>query len=624
MKRAPVLILMLILLCGCSVRAAPQEGGAGQSTPSAPAREGPLYEPESRLEQETGGALRVYPLRVGSCCGLYPMGEDLIVLVRGEGGCSLVRYSGDGLTETARRELEAGFAPGDPALRVFPEGVSYYDRAGSSVVVLDEALRERSRVAVPDDAVGSPLLSRRGDALYYCTENALRCLETETGISRVVRELSAPGVTARELLLEDTVVQCGYADENLGQRYLFLSAATGETLWEGGGDLTVKTGEGRYYASFPDGAAPSLVFGVPGEEPQALLLPEPGTDCVFTPLADAAVTLTQEPDGRAMTLGYYDLSKGARAGSVTLPTEGYPWYITASREGAVWFVLYDPEYGGDVICRWQPEAGEAGEEICCVGRFYSAGDPDLEGLAQCAELAERIGERYGIQVRVWQDAVSEPPWDYRLEPEYRAELIWRQLERLDGWLGRYPEGFLSTLCGGLELCLVRSITGSPESGSLEAASGIQFWEGQQARVALAIGAGCESALYHELCHIIDSRVLSQSSAYDQWDRLNPGDFEYDFDYAANRQRQDYQFLQGHSRSFVDMYSMSFPKEDRARIMEYAMRSGNEALFRCPILQEKLRTMCIGIREAFGRKEYPQAMAWEQYLWTPLYPQPGGE
>ena len=46
----------------------------------------------------------------------------------------------------------------------------------------------------------------------------------------MVRELSAPGFTVRELLLEDTVVQCGYWDENLGARYLFLSAATGETL----------------------------------------------------------------------------------------------------------------------------------------------------------------------------------------------------------------------------------------------------------------------------------------------------------------------------------------------------------------------------------------------------------
>ena len=614
MKRAPVLFLMLILLCGCAARAAPQEGDDPQPAPSAPAEVGLFYEPDSLLERQTGGALRVYPLRGGSCWGLFPLGEELLILVNGADGCSLVKYSGDDLTETARREL------GEQTVRVTPEGVSCYDRAGACVVMLDGELREKGRVAVPEDAVGTPLLSSKGDSLYYCTDNALRCLETDTLISRVVRELSAPGFTVRELLLEDTVVQCGREDENLGLRYQFFSAATGETLWEGGGDLTVKTGEGRYYASFPDGAAPSLVFGRPWEEPQALLLPEPGTDCVFAPLADAAITLAQAQDGETMTLGYYDLSGGMGTASLTLPTEGFPWYITASRNGTVWFVLYDPEYG-DVICRWEPETAEG---ACYTGAFHSAGNPDLEGLAQCAELAGSIGERYGLRLRVWEDAVTQPPWDYRLEPEYRPELIWRQLQALDGWLGRYPEGFFGTLCDELELCLVRSITGSPESGSLEAANGIQFWEGGRARIVLAIGGGCEGALYHELCHIIDSRVFSRSGAYDRWDRLNPGDFEYDYDYEKNRQRRDYQFLQEHSRSFVDLYSMSYPKEDRARIMEYAMRPGNEALFRCPVLQEKLKTMCTGIREAFDLKEYPQALAWEEYLWMPLYPQPEGE
>ena len=602
-------IFLAVLLCGCAVQAAHQEDMEAAAK-AANVEEGPLYDSQSALERKTGGAIRVYPLRGESCCGLYPMGEDLLVLTGRESGCTLIRYSGDELTETARREI------GARTVRVTSEEVRYYD--GSCVVALDGALQEIRRVAVPEDAVGTPLLTAKGDALYYCTDSALRRLETETGISRVVRRLSAPGVTVRELLLEDTVVQCGCEDENLGQRYLFFSAATGETLWEGSGELTVKTGQGRYYASFPDGAAPVLLFGTPGEEPQTLL-PEPGTDCVFAPAADATITLTQSRDGRAMTLGYLDLSGEMRSGSLTLPTEGYPWYITASRAGTVWFVLYDPEYGSDVICRWEPEL--SGTD-CYVGKYYSPGNPDLEGLAQCGELAETIGERYGIHVRIWEDAVYQPPWDYRLEPEYRAELITWQLQQLDGWLGRYPEGFLSSLCGELELCLVRSITGSPESGSVEAASGIQFWEGTDARIVLAMGAGCERALYHELCHIIDSRVLVQSNAYDQWDQLNPGDFEYDYDYEKNKLRRDYQFLQEHSRSFVDMYSMSFPKEDRARIMEYAMTEGNEALFRCPILQTKLKTLCLGIREAFGLQKYPQALAWEAYLWAPLFPQTG--
>lgn len=60
-------------------------------------------------------------------------------------------------------------------------------------------------------------------------------------------------------------------------------------------------------------------------------------------------------------------------------------------------------------------------------------------------------------------------------------------------------------------------------------------------------------------------------------------------------------MQPDTRSFVDTYSMSYPKEDRARIFEYAMTAGNEPLFAASPLQYKLKMLCQGIREAFGLK-----------------------
>jgi len=134
-----------------------------------------------------------------------------------------------------------------------------------------------------------------------------------------------------------------------------------------------------------------------------------------------------------------------------------------------------------------------------------------------------------------------------------------------------------------------------------------------------MGRGSEKALYHELCHLIDTQVFSESNAYDEWDRLNPRDFEYDYDYLTNLERTSQEYLQDHCRSFIDMYSMSFPKEDRARIMEYAMTEGNEHLFRSPMLQAKLALLCIGIREAFQLENCEDPLPWEQYLQNPLKP-----
>ena len=62
---------------------------------------------------------------------------------------------------------------------------------------------------------------------------------------------------------------------------------------------------------------------------------------------------------------------------------------------------------------------------------------------------------------------------------------------------------------------------------------------------------------------------------------------------------------------VDLYSMSYPKEDRARIMEYAMMEDTGSYFTSKIMSRKLDTLCKGIRKAFnlGDGDY----LWEQYL-----------
>ena len=143
------------------------------------------------------------------------------------------------------------------------------------------------------------------------------------------------------------------------------------------------------------------------------------------------------------------------------------------------------------------------------------------------------------------------------------------------------------------------------------------FEQQGKSVMLAAGDTSEKALYHELYHVMETHILGNSIALDQWAKLNPVGFEYDYDYLANAQRDGSEFLQPDTRSFVDTYSMSYPKEDRARIFEYAMTAGNEPLFAASPLQYKLKMLCQGIREAFGLKKSPENFLWEQYLNQPM-------
>ena len=142
-------------------------------------------------------------------------------------------------------------------------------------------------------------------------------------------------------------------------------------------------------------------------------------------------------------------------------------------------------------------------------------------------------------------------------------------------------------------------------------------DGFDAYIVLSTNHDTEYALYHELSHLMETVVLTESTAYDRWNHLNPENFRYDNDYAANRNREDDQWLQPGTGYFIDTYAMSYPKEDRARLFEYAMTSGHEELFQSVNLQRKLRQMCLGIREAFGLEKSADIFLWEQYLDIPL-------
>ena len=59
--------------------------------------------------------------------------------------------------------------------------------------------------------------------------------------------------------------------------------------------------------------------------------------------------------------------------------------------------------------------------------------------------------------------------------------------------------------------------------------------------------------------------------------------------------------------------MSYAKEDRATIFEYACMPGNEEIFKSAAIQKKLQRICKGIREAYGLKKVEKEFLWEQYL-----------
>ena len=619
MKKILLALLCCLLLMGCGAEVPEPETASPTTLPvTAPTEPQGYYDPGSPLETATNGAVQCYPLKDVMCSDILALGDNILLIAAGENSAELTLLTGENLYPAAQLHISGWLSSDSHSLHYWENGISFYEEGTNQTVVVDNDLRVVSFIDAPENLVGEPILSSDCKTLYYCTEDSIRALELGTGISRCVKEMDYPYQVLTGLHMNDTVLTCIYRDGTLDSRTMFLSAETGATLHTIFSEPAFASWGDRYYAGIAENSVVSRLFGTMDGQAMSLNLAEDVLH-YFLPRNNAAITVTSWDDIHLL-VNYYDLDTGYRTGALNLTSDAFPWAFCAYGNGKICFLQYDREYESQVLCVWDTTRSPVIDDHCYTGQHYTRDNPDEEGLAQCRAYAEEIGNRYGIEVLIHKEAAAVEPFDYDLEYEHRVGVLKRELELLDRNLSRYPEGFLSTLASrfdGITICIVQSLTGTAEAGSLESANGIQFLSGYRAYIALASPYNTEYSLYHEMCHLIDTVVITESGAYDRWDELNPKDFAYDYDYIANTTRDGSAYLQDSNRYFIDTYSMSFPKEDRARIMEYAMTEGNEFYFQSTAMQAKLLALCQGIREAFGLRKSPETFPWEQYLNTSL-------
>ena len=423
MKRLIPLLLICALLCGCTVNA--QQLPATQPTTAAATQPAETTEAPQATEGTEGVCVSdtFAALPVSDAYGILSLGESLVIL-SGTEGTVMTLVQGEDLTVTASRGLEFFLDFSDPGLRVCDGALTYFDPVNRQTVVLDEKLSTVGTIAAPEDLVGSPILSSDRNTLYYCTAQGIRAWDLESGIRRMLKEVSYPQQMLSGLHCDDQVIQCTIQDEN-ETTTLFVSTDDGELLAQQEGTVAMKTLDNRYYANFSIAATAAHVFGTTQDDAQ-MLLPQTLSDSVtFLPEIQGAA-VTNLVDGNTARVQYYDLSSGCLTDTLEIPSTFAPAGVCSNGQ-ELFILINDPDACCYTLHRWQPSLSP-GSQIKYTGTYTEK--TDTAALASCQTKADHLGAKYGIRILVGEAAAQVEPWDYDITPEYLAPVILRELELL--------------------------------------------------------------------------------------------------------------------------------------------------------------------------------------------------
>lgn len=610
MKCWILVLAVALLLTGCS-----NDTPTGENTlPSIPQQEpSGLYQPDSAVEQLTGGAVRVYPLEKGMYDGLLPTDDGLLLFSEAVTGMTLL--TGDHLVPAVTKKIPYTAALDIRQLCIGEDGFSYFDAGDGAVVFLSAALHETSRLKLPEDRIGTALLSPDGNTVYYCTKDGIRGLDMKTGISRMITLQIHDHQSVTAVLMEGNVLCCEIQHEDGTRSIKMVDSTNGQVLWEGNKLEDFVAAGKNWFTSADRGSITELLFGQENGV-QNLWLTESADSITALPEHNAVVTVAHESSG--CRLEYYDLSTGKHTASVQITgVESLQDFCADKQKGIVWFLAKNTD-GSDMICRWEIRKSPTDDTKVYTAPHYTREEPNLHGLEQLRASMETLEKQYGIKLLLGEQPAAVMPDNYSFETEYLVQAFEKYLPVLKTAMSHFPEKLyqaaaLATDSDVIHIGLVREISGDPKKGTLSQMPVVQYWRDGEMYLILSMSEDLEQNFYHGMGHVLETGILSNSTAYYEWNTLNPIGFAYDNDYILNAGRDGTEYLDSENRAFVDTFSMSYAKEDRARILEYACMPENEQIFRSPVMQSKLKRICEGIRQTFVPEDTSKGFIWEQYL-----------
>ena len=603
---AAVVLLGLLAGCASQKQEDPKAPTIREEQPTEPLEPG-TYEPDSAIEQESLGAVRSFLPPVADAVHVLAAREN-VILFSGTEKTTLTVLAGENLAQRLQRTLDVLLTPEEVSVNLEKGELAYYDAARKAVVVLDANLREARQIPLPEAAIGKGILAPDWKTVYYAAADGLYGLDLGTGLPRLIKQQKNDASTMLQLCFDGEVLACTCHLDNGQVETHFLHTEDGRTLYTTRPLPRFASNRDVYFFPRTEGSVLRYGCGLWAEEPRQLTIP---LEASAMPVMNLSGALILRQDDRQLTLEFADLLRLEKTAALTL--EGQREILAADGFGSHMLLLVR-EGEAVRLWKWDLEKSRSPQAESCTVPYETWSQLDSEALRASKDKATALGNRFGVRVLVATEVLTMVPEGCTVEPEYLSQAYQRDMKALERGLAAFPQDFFrkaSEGAGELTISMARSVTRNDQPLD-DRENGMLYWDEDAVGLILTMGEDLEQNFYHAMSHLIDTQVIGNSLAYDDWEKHNPASFSYDYNYLTNLEREDDGYLEGEDRAFIDTFSMSFPREDRARILEYAMMPGNEAYFQSEIMQEKLLSICIGIREGF---ELPESghYVWEQYL-----------
>ena len=603
-----LVLILALLLCGCAQETTtPSSTGDGAVNNTVNTQDSVVYVPESGAELATDGAVQSYALSDDGYYACASQQDSMMLFRQQETGTELTVFDKKLTKIVYTIDLGAGSVHPEARMQFSQQGMAYCDSENRVLVFLNTLMVETARIYLPENLQGDAWVSPDWKNAYFCTDEGICAMDLQTGISRVLCQQSAVSQQVTGIFGEGKALRYE-AEVTEGEKQVFLiDAQSGEILRRDDDLVTLDTGAETYFFVQNISGVRCLRFGA-GEEHKALWPLEDTAEPVML-FEDNGVVMVQSAESQT-ELACYDLTTGTRAAEVVLPDVIRVWGLAEGAEKTLWFFGEDAA-GQTMLYCWDMNKSLTEDEAVYTAPWYTPDDPDTDGFAEIQKKADELGKKFGVEILIWEDAAKTAPKNKTFTQEHMTQLYAHYLSQMEQVLGEFHKTmFTKTSTDKLQIALLNQIEGEDLPDGINC---LQFWNGSTPVVAITLGEDFVSDLYHGLYLYMEARILSKSSALYEWHKYNPSKFDYDNDYIANSKRTDTTYLTGKKPYFIDLFSMSYAKEDRATIFEYACMPGNEEIFKSSAIQKKLQRICKGIREAYGLKKVETEFLWEQYL-----------